>query len=408
MNSTIFFLFLALICVFLESFFSMFEMACVSINKVRLQYFVSKNNKRAIWTQKLLNKPSFLFGTTLIAVNTVMQIGSEAARRFYESINLSPDFAPLSQIIIVLIFGELAPLFAARRHPEHIALLFVPIVYLISKILTPFIWIVDKVSKISNLFFGKSETTFFLTKEELQKAFEEPSKKGTSFEKESINDIVSKIFTLKDKIAKNILLPIDSIKMIDSNSNFTTLMSSLSINYVSYIPIYHKNKNNIVAIAYPKNLLNIQEKEKVINYSKPPWFVLENTKVVDILKQFRTNNQTIAVVLNSKGASIGFITLDQIIDEIFGQYPKYQEKKSQASKVFIEMTLNGDMTLIEFNKVFNVYLHYKKAKTLSDLISYIIVHPPSEGEVIHFEGFEFSIIEISLLGVKKLKVKTLN
>jgi CBS domain containing-hemolysin-like protein len=408
MNKTLFFLALIIFCVLMESFFSMFEMAVVSLNKVRLQYLVSKNKKRAIWIQSLLNRPSFLFGTTLIVVNTVMQIGSEAARRFYVSLNLSPDFAPISQILIVLIFAELAPLFAARRHPEHIALFFIPFIYLMSKMLTPFIWIIEKASKVSNLFFGKSQTAFFLSKEELQKAFEEPSKKNITLEKESINNIVSNIFTLKDKLAKNLIQPIDSIKIIDSTCKFKDLMQKLSINYASYIPIYHKSENNIVAIAYPKNLLNIEEESLVINYSKPPWFVLDSAKVVDILKQFRTNNQSIAVVLNSNGISIGFITFDQIIDEIFGEYPKYFEKKEKDIKVFIQRTLDADMTLKDFNQLFNATLHYKKAKTLSDFLVKILGHSPSEGEIIHFDQFEFLVLEVSLLGVKKIKVKTVN
>ncbi|NGX30627.1 MAG: hypothetical protein K940chlam4_01478, partial [Candidatus Anoxychlamydiales bacterium] len=114
MNKTLFFLFLALFCVLVESFFSMFEMAAVSLNKVKLHYRASKNRKKAKWLEFLLNNPSYLFGTTLIMVNTVMQIGSEAARRFYESLSISPDYAPFTQTLIVLIFGELAPLFAAR------------------------------------------------------------------------------------------------------------------------------------------------------------------------------------------------------------------------------------------------------------------------------------------------------
>jgi len=176
MTTTIYFLFLALLCVFIESFFSMFEMASVSLNKVKLHYRASKKNRKATWLEFLLNKPSYLFGTTLISVNTVMQIGSEAARRFYESINISPDFAPVTQILIVLIFGELAPLFAARKHSEHVAYICIPIVYVIARILTPFILIIDKISKASNLIFGKSKREFFLSKEELQKAIEEPTK----------------------------------------------------------------------------------------------------------------------------------------------------------------------------------------------------------------------------------------
>jgi len=66
------------------------------------------------------------------------------------------------------------------------------------------------------------------------------------------------------------------------------------------------------------------------------------------------------------------------------------------------------MSLKEFNEIFNVSIHYKKSKTLSELLTNILGHHPSEGEVIHFEQFEFTIIEPSLLGAKTVKIKTIH
>ena len=101
--------FMIVICLFVQGFYAMLEMACVSFNKVRLQYYVSKNNRRAKWLTHLLNHPAQLFGTTLIGVNAAMQLGSEFSRQFYIALGVSPDYAPLSQVFIVLIFAEIAP-----------------------------------------------------------------------------------------------------------------------------------------------------------------------------------------------------------------------------------------------------------------------------------------------------------
>ncbi|NGX35003.1 MAG: Magnesium and cobalt efflux protein CorC [Candidatus Anoxychlamydiales bacterium] len=406
MNKTLFFLFLALFCVLTESFFSMFEMAAVSLNKVKLHYRASKNRKKAKWLEFLLHNPSYLFGTTLIMVNTVMQIGSEAARRFYESLNLSPDIAPFTQTLIVLIFGELAPLFAARRHSEHVAYLSIPLVYLLARILTPLVWVIDKISKASNLMFKKPKLEFFLSKEELKKAIEEPAKKISKLETENINATLSSIFTLKEKKAKQIMIPISHIKMIPSAFTLKQIKASLKISFYPYFPIYHQTPSNIVAICYPRDLLNARDESRVIDFSKPFWFITEDMYVLDILKQFRTNNQSIAIVLDKTGKSVGIISLDQIEDEIFGKYPIYIERK-KTSKIVIEKTLLGDMSLTEFNKKFKANLCYKDAKTLSDLITSYLGHLPSLDEVIHFEKYEFTIIETSLLDIEKVKVKTI-
>ena len=127
-----FFLFLMIASLIVQGFYSMLEMACVSFNRVRLQYFASQKSKRAQWLSYLLNRPTYLFGTTLIGVNTALQFGSECSRRFYETLGLSPDWAPLSQVFIVLIFAELVPMFAARRFAESISMLGIPIIYITS------------------------------------------------------------------------------------------------------------------------------------------------------------------------------------------------------------------------------------------------------------------------------------
>jgi CBS domain containing-hemolysin-like protein len=408
MKSALFFLALTLLCVFIESFFSMFEMACVSLNKIKLHYRAhSKKNKRAKWLEFLLNNPSYLFGTTLIGVNTVMQIGSEGARRFYEAININPDFAPITQILIVLIFGELAPLFAARKHSEHVAYLSIPVIYIIARIFTPLIWVMDKISNTSNVIFGKSKLDFFLSKEEIQKVLEEPTKKVVKIENEDINNVVSNIFSLKEKKAKEILIALNQIKIIPSNFTIKQIKNALSFGYFPYFPIYHSNPFNIVSIAYPRDLLKASDENRVIDFAKPPWFITEDMFVLNILKQFRTNEQSITVVLDKTGKSSGFITLDQIEDEIFGKYPLYVEKKKLHKQVVIEKTLSGDMLLKDFNSQFKADLHYKNAKTISDLIILYLDHHPSINEIVHFDKYEFIIIEMSLLEIEKVKVKTI-
>jgi CBS domain containing-hemolysin-like protein len=401
-----FFLSIALVCVFIEGFFSAFEMACVSFSKIRLEYYANKKEKRAIWLKSLLNKPSYLFGTTLIVINTVLQIGSEASRRFYESIDISPDFAPLTQVIIVLIFGELAPLFAARRHSEHVAYATVPVVYFISRLLTPFVYIIMGISYLVNRLFTKVHNNFFFfTREEIERAFEDKTVSPKVKEQEKI---IGNIFSFKNKRAKDIMIKLKNIQMISSKTKLADLRNVLSADYTSFIPVYHISRENIVAIAYPRDLLRLKDEERVMNFSRSPWFITDDIQVIQILQQFRHNNQSLAVVLNSQGEASGILSLDQIIDDIFGQEYELPHNHRLLSKVapYIERTLPGDTLISEFNKNFNARLSFGDAKTLSDLVTAVLKHHPSEGEIIKIDNFEITVIEPSLLGAKSLLIKT--
>ena len=175
MSNAAFWLIMTLLCLSIHAFYSMMEMACVSFSKVRLQYYVGQNRSRASWIHHLIRRPSRLFGTTLLGVNVALQIGSECSRLFYQSLDLSPNLAPISQVILVLIFAELVPMFAARRYSEHVALLGIPFLYASYNILRPIIFLVDLFSKgISYLVYGKvTQEPGTLTRDELQKVLEE-------------------------------------------------------------------------------------------------------------------------------------------------------------------------------------------------------------------------------------------
>lgn len=387
----------------------MFEMACVSFNKVRLQYYVSQNKRRAKWLNFLLNRPSRLFGTTLIGVNTMLQLGSEFSRQLYESWHLSPDLAPLTQVLLVVIFGELAPMFAARRHPEQTAMLNVPIVYVISKILMPVILFIDGINLLLHKLLGKkAESQLFLSREELQKAFEERDTRIVGSE-DVFATLTSRIFNLKNKSAKQAMIPLSLCQMIPSQSTLEEMRHILSVSYSPFIPIYHRFPQNIVAIAYPRDLLQVDEKKKVIDHSRPPWFITQDDSLLQILKQFRRNNQSVAVVLDPGGQAVGILSLDDLIDEVFGEADDElsMEEDLLPPPQHVEMTLPGTMLVSEFNLKFHASLEHEEEETISDLFLKLLNHHPAKGEVIHIEQFEFTVLEPSLFGAKTVSVRTI-
>lgn len=397
MGSSGFFLFLTLVCVFLEGFFAMFEMAAVSFNRARLQYYASKNSKRAIWIKSFIDHPSRLFGTTIIAIDFVLQIGSEASRQFYESIGFSPDLAPLTQVVVVVIFAELAPMFAARRCPEHSAMLLVPVVYVISKLLIPFVWLIDLLSKgIDRFFEKKPHSSLFLTKEEVQKAFEEKDK-----EKDNVSRAVGNIFSLKRKTAREFMLSLDEIILLSQEATIVEARTALRERYFDFIPIYRGKIENIIAISYPRDMINAKNDEILIHHSETPWFISDNSLILSILHQFRHNRQSVSVVLDSSGKAIGVLTIDQIFGELVEEKPV-----PPLRSTLIERTFSGEMLLSDFNRQFGTKLFFQDTKTLGELMIQALGHHPAKGEILNFGQFELVVEETSILGIKTILVRT--
>jgi CBS domain containing-hemolysin-like protein len=351
---------------------------------------------------ELIEHPARLFGTTLIGVNAALQIGSECARRFYESINIDPDFAPLSQVILVVLFGELIPLFSARRHPEPIAMALAPFMILISRILTPLIWAFSMMAKGAQRLVGKPTGTYlFLSREEVQKAFEE-----NESDQDEFSALASRVFHLKNSLALQSIAPIHPSQMIPSNASIDVVRHQLSIRYVPFFLIYHRDVQNIVAIADLRDLLHLDSKRKILDVAKPPWFVTQDASLLQILEQFRRNNQSVAVILDTGGQALGLLTFDQIIDAVFG--PQEMLSADEKGKLHVERTVMGTMTIEEFNQEFLADFPFEEGDTLSDMLVLSFSHHPVTGESVEIGDYEFTVLEPSLRGAKVISVKTVD
>lgn len=412
-SSAVFWLICNLLSVVVLAFYSMLEMACVSFNKVRLQYYVSKGVKQAIWLNYLLQNPSHLFGTTLIGVNFALVIGSECSREFYTAIGLSPDIAPLTQVILVVIFGELAPMFAARHHAEHVAMLGVPIVYISAKLMTPLLWGVSLISKLCNMVVGgkESESDIYLTQEELQKILEERSEEhAVEGDSEEFSEIAANIFGLRNKPIGQVMDPLNAKTALPATMTIAQLESALTKLHADYIPIYHRNISNVIGIIHPRDLLRAQDTHRIRDYAKAPWFVMETTNVMQVLKQFRTNNESIAVIVDKQGKAIGTVNLDDVLEEIFGTilYTEGGRKQPRQSKLMlIEKTFPGNMTIGEFAGLYGVMLDPDPEMTLADLIAAHLEHRSEKGDAIFISPFELMVKEVSVLDIKTVSISSM-
>ncbi|MEM8629491.1 MAG: CNNM domain-containing protein [Chlamydiota bacterium] len=393
---------LLLLCIFAQGFFSMFEMAAVSFNKVRLAYYASQKQRRALWLQHLIARPSRLFGTTLILVNTLLQCGSEISRLLYTALGWNPDFAPFTQVLLVLIFAELTPMFAARRHPEHVAFLYIPVVMLFSKLLTPIILLIDRANRYLNQIFGKQQDlSLFLSREELQRAFEESHKSA-------FDEIIGKFFTMKHLQAEKVLYALSSFAAISSQSKVYEARKALRGQYRPFILIYHQDLSNIVGIAYVRDLLKARDEEKVIDHAKSPWFIVKTDFVLEILAQFRRNSQSVAVVLGTSGRPVGLVTLDALIDKIFGKRAPLFGKAGRKKNTYFEQTVSGEISMRSFNRLFHLHLPESERDSLSDYIIQILGYYPSKGEVLELDSLLIEVVEASVFRVKYVRVKTLH
>ena len=389
------FLLLTIIAIIVQGFYSMLEMAAVSFNKVRLQYFVGQGNRRAIWLSRLLNNPTLLFGSTLIGVNTTLQFGSECSRRFYAAMDLSPDLAPITQIFVVLIFAELAPMFAARRYAEHVCMLGIPLIYLSSILLRPVIWLIGGMTNLIGWMMGGDlRSPLTISRDELQKAVE--SREDVPDGDEDFETISSNIFTLRAKTVRDLMIPLLDVTMLSDEAIVKQLRSVIQGAEFPFVPLYHSRIENIVAVAYPRDLLRLSPDTRVRPHARPPWFITEKSSILDILTQFRQNSQSLAIVLSDEGIAVGVLTLDAVIDEIFGQrdeWISFDEYLPEKHHIVIEKTFPADTSISEINQTLPIHLPMDKGDTLEEVMKGLLGHEPDSNETVDMSNIELTFLE---------------
>lgn len=412
-SSPTFWLLLTLLCLAVQAFYSMMEMAAISFNKVRLEYYLAKNKPAAIWLSTLLQRPSQLFGTTLLGVNVALQIGSECSRHFYASLDLNPSFAALTQACFVVVFAELAPMAAGRRYAEHAVMLGIGLVYFSSKILAPFTLVIDYMFRAIQWLLGKKDSgppPFSISREEMEKALEAHEEQGdrAQGERSIFNHIAQNIFAVRSQTAKQVMTPLAALQMAPSNASVRQIWHTMHKTTATRLPLYHQTRSNILAIVSPRELLDKPFQKPALDYARPPWFILEQATLLEVLQQFQTNGQSIAVVLNASGAATGILTLEDIVDEIFGkELPSVRQASFYRDFPLIDRTFSASLSLSELNCQYSLSLHDDKAISLAEFAQKHLHRTPEQGDVFRIGRLEFTIEEASLLGAKTISIRTL-
>ncbi|AFS25296.1 CNNM domain-containing protein [Chlamydia psittaci] len=400
-DSPFFWLGINFLCIVLQGFYSMMEMACVSFNRVRLQYYLTKDHKKARYINFLIRRPYRLFGTVMLGVNIALQVGSESSRNCYKALGFSPDYAPFTQIFLVVIFAELLPLTISRKVPERLALWGAPILYYSHYVFYPLIQFIGSLTEgvYYLLKIKKEKLNSTLSRDEFQKALE------THHEEQDFNVIATNIFSLSATSAEQVCLPLDQVTMLPSTANVKDLRRTIKNTDMEFIPVYHKVRKNVIGIALPKDFVNKCPDDALIHNLHSPWFITAKSKLIRILKEFRDNRSSVAVVLNSSGEPMGILSLSAIFNILFNTTNIAQLKPKTVS--VIERTFPGNTPLEDLQKELGIELTRYGVETLAQLVLQLLDTPAEIGTSVITDNLLLEVKEVSLYGIKSVSIKNL-
>jgi len=387
--------------IILSAFFSGSETGLVSLNRYRLRHLVKTRHRGAERANRLLQKPDRLIGLILLGNNFVNILASSIATviglRLYGDAGIAIAAGLLT--LAILIFSEVTPKTLAILQPERFAF---PATFFLSpllKLLYPLVWLINIVANSIVRLFGvrvNDAGNQELSRDELRMVVNEASAMIPRRHQKMLTNILD----LEKVTVDDIMVPRNEIIGIDMEDDLDDIFNQLTHSQHTRLPVYRGDVNNIVGILHLKNVLDLfknQEatKEELEKWARGAYFVPEGTPLHSQLLHFQHEKRRIGLVVDEYGDVMGLVTLEDILEEIVGEFTSdpathIREIHRQDDGTFL---VDGSANIRELNRIMQWELPTDGPKTFSGLITEHMESIPEPGTSLMLAGYPIEIVQ---------------
>lgn len=396
-----------------SGFFSGSETGLMSLNRYRLRHLADQNRKGAKNALRLLSKPERLIGVILLGNNFVNILAASIASligfRLYGENGVL--VASVILTVVVLVFSEVTPKTLAAIHPERFAL---PASYLLEpllKLLYPLVWITNLAASGIFRLMGLSKakvSQYNLSTEELRIVVNEA---GTVIPQRH-QEMLINILDLEKVTVEDIMIPRNEITGIDINDDWEQIVVQLRDSQHTRIPVYEDDINHIIGFLHMRKAVQLfnrpedANKESLRAMLRESYFVPQGTPLNTQLLNFQREKRRIALVVDEYGDIQGLITLEDLLEEIVGEFttdPAATSKDihQQDDGSFL---VDGSTSIREINKLLGWNLPTNGPKTLNGLIIEYLEHIPEPGTSLLITDYPMEIVSSAGNTVKTVRI----
>ncbi|MCB9185130.1 MAG: HlyC/CorC family transporter [Flavobacteriales bacterium] len=396
-----------LICLILSAFFSGMEIAFVSANRFKVEVDRKKGTVSGAIIGQFLEKPSQFISALLVGNNIALVVyGIIMAnvlepwiRSFTSQQMVILIVQTILSTLLILVTAEFLPKAFFRIEPNRMLEIFAIPAKIAYVILFPLVWLIDRFSKqvLSALFkvrLNEEQLTF--GRSDLDEYVSEFTASGDEEEDvDSEIEIFRNALNFSDIKVRECMIPRVDIIAMDINADIDDLKNRFIETGLSKILIYRDEIDNI--IGYVHSFEMFQKPKAIKNIIRPINLVPESTKVKDLLTQFGQQHRSVAVVLNEYGGTAGMITVEDIVEEIFGEIKDEHDLEELIEEKIseYEYRFSGKLEIYHINKTYNLDL--PESEDYTTLAGFIIEHHqsiPEEKEKIRLDDFLFTVTKM--------------
>ena len=398
------------VLILLSSFFSATETALTTVNKIKIRSLAENGNKRAQTLMKVHEQWPKMLSTILVGNNIVNIAASSLATILAMKISLPVGIMTGIMTITVLIFGEITPKSIATAYSEPISLGVAGFIWAMMFVFTPIVWVINVFSaflvKIMRIDLSKADNS--MSEEELRTIVDVSHEDGVIESDERM--MINNVFDFGDSRVRDIMTPRIDVTEVDINSKFEEIAEIFARDRFTRLPVYAEDTDNIVGVLNMKDVFLAQKDGfKVRELMREGFYTYELRKTSDLLMDMRKSSVTMAIVLNEYGASVGIVTIEDLIEEIVGEIrDEYDEDEMDLIHNIsdTEYDVDGSVKLDDLNDVIGTKLESEDYDSVGGYLIEKLDHLPEVGDSVETEdGIKFEVLSASKKRVGRVYMK---
>jgi Mg2+/Co2+ transporter CorB len=406
-----------LVLLVIIAFSSGTEVAMLSLNRYRIRTRAQSGHSTARILERLLAKPDDWLGANLVILAAASVFASATATILAQRTGYGWA-VPLTGFlltVVVIVFCELAPKIYAATHPESVALGAARIYSALVLITRPVLWLTNRLAYGFLRLFGvgrSSRSIQSLSSEELRTVVAEASSMIPARHRQMLLSILD----LGQVTVNDIMIPRQEIAAIDIRENWEDILDQLRNTPHTRLPVYDGELDNLVGLLHMKRVAHelargtlTRERLAEIARTREPYFVPEETPLNTQLAQFQRNRRRLAFVVNEYGDIEGIVTLEDILEEIVGEFTNdpatitHKDIHIEKPGVYI---INASATIRVINRALQWQLPTDGPKTLNGLLLEQLETIPEPGTSLMVGPYLFEVLQIGDNAIKTVRVRT--
>ena len=380
-----------LILLALSAFFSSSETALTTVNKIRMRTLAEAGNKKAQKVLKVTENSPKMLSAILIGNNIVnlsaSSLTTSLAIKLFGSVGAGVATGILT--FLILIFGEVSPKTFATIKADKISLSIAGFISVLMIVLTPVIFIINKLSLGVIFLFGirQSDAKRVMTEEELRTIVDVGQEDGVIEDEE--RDMIHNVFDFGDAEAKEVMVPRIDMTFVHVDATYDELISIFREDKFTRLPVYDESTDNVIGIVNMKDLLLLTDEDKehfsIRDIMREPYFTYEHKNTANLFLEMRESSISLAIVLDEYGVTAGLITLEDLLEEIVGEIRDEYDSDEQDDITRIndyEYIVLGSANLEDVSDELGLHLESDDYDTIGGYCLEKLDHLPEKNEII--------------------------